>query len=99
MCLQEETSTPAAAPVTTSSSVMSQQNIATVGQIVMPGETPAKTVSSTQEGGKRKMTFVVPKGQLGRGKALTRWGRAATGCLLSHLQHSVTLQCNGHIPM
>ena len=38
------------------------QGFPTVNQTVIPGETPAKAVSSAQDGSKKKMTFVVPKG-------------------------------------
>ena len=41
------------------------QGVTTVGQTIVPGEIPAKAVASAQDGSKKKMTFVVPKGQLG----------------------------------
>ena len=41
---------------------MSDQGFPTVSQTV-PGEIPAKAVSSAQDGSKKKMTFVVPKGK------------------------------------
>ena len=40
------------------------QGVTTVGQTIVPGEIPAKAVASAQDGSKKKMTFVVPKGQL-----------------------------------
>ena len=46
-------------------SMQADQGVATVGQTIVPGEIPAKAVASAQDGSKKKMTFVVPKGKLG----------------------------------
>ena len=47
-----------------SSVTAADQGVTTVGQTMVPGEIPAKAVASAQDGSKKKMTFVVPKGQL-----------------------------------